>query len=76
MKSIQRELTVGILGGTVLALLAAGALLAVLIHQRLVADFDHALEAKARALATLVCDDKQNLEVSLPANTCPNSKRT
>ena len=71
MKSIQRELTVGILGGTVLALLAAGALLAVLIHQRLVADFDHALEAKARALATLVCDDKQNLEVEFAGEYMP-----
>lgn len=71
MKSIQRELTVGILGGTTLLLLAAGAILGVLIHQRLVADFDHALEAKARTFATLVCDDKQNLEVEFAGEFMP-----
>ena len=35
------------------------------------ADFDHALEAKARTLATLVCEDNQNLEVEFAGEYMP-----
>jgi signal transduction histidine kinase len=53
MHSIRRDVSVRLLGGAALVFVGASALLAVLVHERLVAGFDQNLETKARALSTM-----------------------
>ncbi len=50
MRSIRRTLTIQILTGTLVLLLAAGSVFFAVIHQRLVRDFDRMLDAETEVL--------------------------
>ena len=71
IKSIQHELMVWILGGTLVLLVATGTLMSTIVHWRLLADFDAALENKARVLATLVLREGKTIEVDFAGEFMP-----
>ena len=71
MKSIRHELTVRLLAGLLLLLTAAGAFLATAIHARLLAEFDAALLAKARALSALTSREGRGLEIDYSGEHLP-----
>jgi len=75
MKSIQRELMVWILGGTLVLLVATGVLMSAIVHWRLLADFDASLENKARVLATLVLREGKTIEVDFAGEFMPEFGR-
>lgn len=72
MKSIRRELTNRLLGGTAILLILASALLSVGIHSRIVGEFDRALESKALALVALTSREKNYIEVDYSEDEMPD----
>ncbi len=75
MKSIQHELMAWILGGTLVLIVATGVLMSTVVHWRLLADFDAALENKARVLATLVLREGKTVEVDFAGEFMPEFGR-
>jgi two-component system sensor histidine kinase QseC len=71
MRSIRHELSVRILAGSVLLLVVASAILGFISHAGLLANFDDALESKARALATLAIREGQTIEVDFAGEYMP-----
>lgn len=79
MKSIRRTLTIQILAGTFVLLLAAGSIFFAVVEHRLVRDFDRILEADAAVLErnaelkgrTIVWDVPDNFSLGSRQNTDP-----
>ena len=71
MKSIRRELTWRILAGTFLMLLLSGAAFCVVIHARVLYEFDRALAAKAGALVALTSREARTIEVDFDEDAMP-----
>ena len=71
MKSIRHELSFRLLVGASLLLVAAGLVLGILIHSRLLGAFDHTLETKARALAALTSLEGRYLEFDFSEKHMP-----
>src|SRR5688572_22532591 len=71
MKSIRRRLIVPLLLGSSLLILAAGLLLSGWISRRLLAEMDHALLAKARALVTLTGQEAGEVEIDFADEHMP-----
>jgi len=71
VKSIRRQLTRQILTGTFLMLLLAGVVFCVVVRSRVVAEFDRALEAKARALVVLTSREERALEIDFDDEAMP-----
>ncbi len=72
MKSIRRELTNRLLGGTAILLILASSLLSIGIHSRIVGEFDRALESKALALVALTSREKNYIEVDYSEDEMPD----
>ncbi|MGH8020250.1 MAG: ATP-binding protein [Opitutaceae bacterium] len=71
MKSIRRELSIRLLAGACILLVAGGGILSLFIHARLIAEFDRALEAQARALAALTSREGRYLEIDYHSDQMP-----
>lgn len=71
MKSIRRELSIRLLVGVLVMLTVAGAVLASVIHHRLLAEFDAALLAKARALSALTSREGRGIEIDYSGEHLP-----
>jgi two-component system, OmpR family, heavy metal sensor histidine kinase CusS len=71
VRSIRRRLVVPLLAGSCLLTLAGGLLLSNLISRRLLAELDHALVAKARALVTLTGQDGGEVEIDFADEFMP-----
>ncbi len=71
MNSIRRRLIGPLLLGSSLLILAAGLLLSSWISRRLLAELDHALLAKARALATLTGQEAGEVEIDFADEHMP-----
>lgn len=71
MNALRTRLIIGTILGTTLVLLVACAALYVLIQQALTGEFDAALTAKARALATLTEQSEDGLESELTVSVPP-----
>ncbi len=71
MKSIRRELTNRLLGGTALLLIVASAFLSIAVHSRIVGEFDRALESKALALIALTSRELNYIEVDYSEDEMP-----
>ena len=69
--SIYRHLTGGLLGGMGLILLAVGVSLALVIGQRLQAEYDSALLIRAQALVSLTEQDEQGVELDFYSAIMP-----
>lgn len=75
MHSIQGRLLAGTVLGAGLVLLISGVVLYVLVRTTLLAEFDTALTAKARTLATLVEDEDGRIDLELDAQAMPEFSR-
>jgi len=71
VKSIRRELTNRLLGGTAILLIVASAILSIGVHSRIVGEFDRALESKALALIALTSREKNYIEVDYSEDEMP-----
>lgn len=71
MKSIRQELSFRLLGGVFLLTAAAGAILATAMRARLLAEFDAALLAKARALSALTSREGRGIEIDYSSEHLP-----
>ena len=71
MKSIRRALTVQLVTGMLVMLVAASTILGAAVHSRLVREFDRALETKARVLAVLTSRKGQTIEVDFAGEYMP-----
>lgn len=75
MSSIRRALTVRLVGGLLLVLGALGALLYLLVKDQLTAQFDAALEEKARVLSSLMKQEGDRFELELEDAPMPEFAR-
>ena len=71
MRSIRKQLTLRILAGTFLMLLLAGAVFCIVVRSRVMAEFDRALEAKARALVALTSREERMLDIDFDEDAMP-----
>jgi two-component system sensor histidine kinase QseC len=71
VKSIRHELSFRLLTGVFLLLATAGAILATAMHTRLLAEFDAALLAKARALSALTSREGRGIEIDYSGEHLP-----
>jgi signal transduction histidine kinase len=71
LHSIRKQLTLRILAGTLLMLLLAGVVFCVVVRSRVVAEFDRALEAKARALVALTSREGRVLDIDIDEEAMP-----
>ena len=71
MKSIRKELTFRLLAGTAALLVVASGILGVVVHSRIVGEFDRALEAKALALVALTSRERDQIEVDYEDEEMP-----
>ena len=71
MTSIRRTLTVRLVTGTLVMLVAANALVGAARRSRVIREFDRALEAKARALVMLTSREGRNIETDFSSDYMP-----
>ncbi len=71
MNSIRRELSVRLVTGTCVMLVAAGIVLGAAIYSRLLREFDRALETKARALTMLASRQGRTIQVDFAGEYMP-----
>lgn len=76
MRSIRQYLSVQILFGSALVIVVGSLVLALAIRRMDIEEFDSALEAKARALATLVIKEEREIEVDFAGEYMPEFERS
>ncbi len=74
MKSMQTSLTARIVGGSLVILLVSGVLLGRSIHKRVLAQFDLALESKAKTFVMLTEREGQEFEFEFSHDAMPEFK--
>ncbi|HWN97351.1 MAG TPA: sensor histidine kinase N-terminal domain-containing protein, partial [Methylomirabilota bacterium] len=71
MRSIRQRLALGLIGGLAALLLLVAALVMPALHRMLVAEFDYALLAKARALTTLAEPARRGVNLQFTEASLP-----
>ncbi len=71
MKSIRQRLAVGLISGLAVLVILVGAVVLPALHRLLVAEFDYALLAKARALTTLADPARRGVNLQFTEASLP-----